>query len=138
MSIGSPGMQGGSMLQEKSPANRDKELKTQCQPHDIYWCVLPLIWVYPPPTVTGCSEHSSRGTSVPVAGMVATASLLGRLGNSISLWTSKQGDPTNNVCLSTTALSHVQGESSSKRSYTLTFRVDGVAEQAFILEQIQG
>lgn len=37
---------GGSMLQEKSPANRDKELKTQCQPHDIYWCVL-LLWASP-------------------------------------------------------------------------------------------
>jgi hypothetical protein len=38
--------------------------------------------------------------------------------------------------LSTTALN--QGGSSSKGSYALTFRVDRVAEQAFILEQIQG
>lgn len=69
--------------------------------------------------------------------MVATASFLG---NSISLQISKQGTPlTMSVPpLSAAALSHVQGSPPGKESCALTFRVDRVAEQAFILEQLQG
>lgn len=68
--------------------------------------------------------------------MVATASFLGCLGNSISLWTNKQGTPLTMFvpALSATALSHVQGGPPGKERYALTFRVDRVAEQAFILE----
>lgn len=87
-----------------------------------------------------CSGHSSPGSSVLPTDTGATAPLLGNPTVSISLWTSKQGDPMCNACPSavTAAPGHIQGRSSRQWAAMLTFRVDRVAKQTFILQQLQG
>lgn len=99
--------------------------------------------MFPSPVMTGCltalDTHPQGLQSLP-ADTGATAPLLGNPTVSISLWTSKQGDPTSNACPSavTAAPSHIQGRSSRQWAAMLTFRVDRVAKQTFILQQLQG